>query len=102
MADEELQKKLDKLDKKVKEARKDSKVNQVDFDKVEEESPEAIKSARAGSEFLASVFAGAFIGFGIDWYFNTTPWGVIIFILIGFISGVYRANSAMKSNSEDK
>ncbi len=100
MADDELQEKLDKLDKKVQEARKDSQVNQVDFDNVEEESPEAIKSARAGSEFLASVFAGAFIGFGIDWYFSTTPWGVIAFILIGFVSAVYRANAAMKGNDD--
>lgn len=100
MADDELQEKLDKLDKKVQEARKDSQVNQVDFDNVEEESPEAIKSARAGSEFLASVFAGAFIGFGIDWYFSTTPWGIIVFILIGFVSAVYRANAAMKVNDD--
>ena len=100
MIDEEMQKKLKAFDKKVQDARKDIDINQVDFEEMPEESPEAKSSARAGSEFLASVLGGGLFGFGIDWYFEMTPWAMIIFILIGFISGVYRANAAMKNDLE--
>ncbi len=94
------QEKLDDLDKRIKEALK-SKTNEINVQKEEDESPEAKKGARAGSEFLANVLAGALLGYGIDWYFGTTPWAMIFFILAGFISGVYRANAAMKESYEE-
>ncbi len=90
---------LNDLDRRIKEARK-SKLNNIGGETEHEgDFSEGKRGARAGSEFLANVFAGAFIGYGIDWYFETTPWAVIFFILMGFVSGVYRANAAMKDDS---
>ncbi len=98
---DEKQKELDDLEKRIETARK-SKTNEINIKReTEENSPEAKKSARAGSEFLANIFAGALLGYGIDWYFGTTPWAMIFFILAGFISGVYRANAAMKESYKE-
>ncbi len=41
-----------------------------------------------GGEFGAAVVVGALIGFGIDYYAHTSPWGVLIGIGLGFCAGV--------------
>jgi len=58
--------------------------------------------SHAGSEFLGTVIAGGLLGYGIDWYAGTTPWGMLFFIVMGFVSGVYRANAAMKQEYKTK
>ncbi|PCI56771.1 MAG: hypothetical protein COB36_00390 [Alphaproteobacteria bacterium] len=99
---EETQKKMTELDQRIKDARQDqAEIDDAYNPSDEELSPDAQRSARAGSEFLSTVIAGAFFGYGIDWYFNSTPIAMILFILLGFISGVMRANAAMKRNSEE-
>ncbi len=99
---DEEQQKIDDIVKRAEKLRA-STPDEVFAEKEGEEeiSPEAKKSARAGSEFLANIFAGAILGYGIDWYFETLPWGMIFFIIMGFISGVYRANAAMKESYKE-
>ncbi|MDE1569197.1 AtpZ/AtpI family protein [Aquabacter sp. P-9] len=43
---------------------------------------------RLGSEFVAGTLVGAMIGWGIDAVFSVSPWGIILFTLIGFAAGV--------------
>lgn len=43
---------------------------------------------RLASEFVAAVVVGGAIGFGIDYFFPTRPWGMIILLLLGFAAGV--------------
>jgi ATP synthase protein I len=43
---------------------------------------------RLGSEFIAGVFVGGAIGWLIDKWFGLAPWGLIIFILLGFLAGM--------------
>ena len=43
---------------------------------------------KLSSEFIAAIFVGAAIGYGIDVYFNTTPWGMIILLMLGFAAGI--------------
>ncbi len=43
---------------------------------------------RLASEFVAGVLVGAAIGWGLDWLAGTTPWGMIVFLLLGFAAGV--------------
>ncbi|MGH1376860.1 MAG: AtpZ/AtpI family protein [Alphaproteobacteria bacterium] len=98
----EIQQKIDALDKKIQDARDDKKTySQNEYEKeAEGDDPEALKSARAGSEFLASIFAATLIGYGIDAFFLTKPWGMIAFMMIGFVTAVYRANATMQENNE--
>ena len=43
---------------------------------------------KIASEFIAGVVVGAVIGYGIDQLFGTTPFGLIVFLMLGFAAGV--------------
>ena len=43
---------------------------------------------RLSSEFISAILVGAAIGYGIDWLLGTTPWAMIVFLLLGFVAGV--------------
>ena len=43
---------------------------------------------RLSSELVAGVIVGALIGWGIDHLLSISPWGLIVFVLLGFIAGV--------------
>lgn len=43
---------------------------------------------RLASEFVAAVLVGAAIGWALDRFVGTAPWGLIIFLLLGFVAGV--------------
>lgn len=44
---------------------------------------------RLSSEFIAGIVAGGGIGFLLDMVAGTSPWGLIIFLLLGFVAGVF-------------
>jgi len=43
---------------------------------------------KIASEFIAGVVVGVAIGYGIDQLFGTSPFGLIVFLLLGFAAGV--------------
>ncbi len=43
---------------------------------------------KISSEFIAGVLVGALIGWFIDRVAGTSPWGLIVFLLLGFGAGV--------------
>jgi ATP synthase protein I len=43
---------------------------------------------RLSSELIAGVVVGAAIGWGIDHLLSISPWGLIVFVLLGFTAGV--------------
>lgn len=46
------------------------------------------QAVKLSSEFIAAVAVGFALGFGIDRFLGTKPWGMIIFLLLGFCAGV--------------
>jgi ATP synthase protein I len=52
-----------------------------------------------GIEFVGAVLVSTFIGWAIDRWagLGTAPWGMIVFLLLGFAAGVRRA---MKTSSQ--
>jgi ATP synthase protein I len=40
------------------------------------------------SELIAGVIVGALLGWGFDRLLSTSPWGLIVFVLLGFVAGV--------------
>ena len=48
------------------------------------------------SEFAAGVLVGGLIGYGIDWLLGTLPFGLIIFLLLGFGAGFLNLARAAK------
>jgi ATP synthase protein I len=43
---------------------------------------------RLSSELVAGVLVGAAIGWALDYWLRISPWGMIIFVLLGFAAGV--------------
>jgi ATP synthase protein I len=43
---------------------------------------------RLSSELIAGVLVGAGIGWGIDHLLSTSPFGLIVFFLLGFVAGI--------------
>lgn len=43
---------------------------------------------KLSSEFIAGVVVGAALGWFIDRFAGTSPWGLIVFLLLGFAAGV--------------
>ena len=46
------------------------------------------KGFRLSSELVGGVLVGAAIGWGIDRLLGISPWGFIVFLLLGFAAGV--------------
>ncbi len=50
-----------------------------------------------GYEFLGTVIAAGILGFMIDKFAGTMPWGMVALIVLGFVSATMRAQKAMNS-----
>jgi ATP synthase protein I len=58
---------------------------------------------RLSSELVAGVVVGAALGWGFDRLLSTSPWGLIVFLLLGFVAGVInvmRTAGVMAKQSE--
>ena len=47
------------------------------------------RAFRISSEFIAGVIAGGGLGWLIDYGLGTSPWGLIVFLMLGFAAGVF-------------
>lgn len=65
----------------------------------EKQSEESRKGMALGlkisSEFIAAIAVGAMLGYLIDRFAGTTPWGMIILLLLGFCAGVLNVLRSM-------
>lgn len=59
---------------------------------------------RLSTELVAGVLAGAAIGWLLDRWLGISPWGMIVFLLLGFAAGVLnvmRAAGVVRQNTLD-
>lgn len=45
-------------------------------------------AVKISSEFIGGVLVGAGIGYLVDKFAGTAPWGMIVFLLLGFCAGI--------------
>lgn len=50
---------------------------------------EPLKGISAAYGLLGAMLVGAALGYGIDAYLHSAPWGMILGTLFGFASGLY-------------
>ena len=56
-----------------------------------------------GIEFTGAVLVAAFIGWGVDHFAGTGPWGLIVGFVLGFCTGIYSLIKATaKEAGKDK
>jgi ATP synthase protein I len=87
-----LSARLGSLDHRLSEIR-DNRKTWIDQPGTESENGAARASAmargfRLSSELVAGVVVGAVMGWGFDRLLSTSPWGLIVFFLLGFAAGV--------------
>jgi ATP synthase protein I len=46
------------------------------------------RGMRIGTEFISAVLVGALIGYLIDLGLGTSPWGLLIMLMLGFAAGI--------------
>ena len=44
---------------------------------------------RMAADFVAAIIVGAVLGWGFDALLHTSPWGLIVCLMLGFITGVW-------------
>jgi ATP synthase protein I len=68
------------------------------------QSPASL-AMRYGGEFGAAIIVGALLGYGVDHFVHTSPWGLIAGVALGFGAGVVNvvrvAQSYSRSNPID-
>lgn len=85
--DAELESRRRKLDDALASRREDKR--EAGSDDARSESAAGFAQAlRLSSEFVAGIVVGAALGWFVDRFFGTSPWGLIIFFLLGFGAGV--------------
>ncbi len=88
-AETDLSARLDDLGSRIQEKqRKHTKAVNVDKNST---SSGVAQAMRLSSEFIAGVCVGAGIGYLFDKFLGTSPWGLIVFLLLGFGAGVLNA-----------
>lgn len=73
---EEFDKKLDSMSKKYGLKKQPEK-----------ESGNLFEGYFLGIGLITHIFIGLFLGYWVDKFFNTSPFGILIFLLIGFAAG---------------
>ena len=102
-----LSARLGSLEHRLSEIQGDRKVG-TDQSGNEQDTAQARASAmaiglRLSSELVAGVLGGAALGWGFDRLLSTSPWGLIVFLLLGFTAGVInvmRAAGVMAKQSQ--
>lgn len=87
----------DELGRKIREAQeRQKKLFQEEKDGEAADTGMSGRGFRAAADLVAAVFVGAVLGYWIDRWLDTAPWGMIIMFFLGFIAGfvnIYRYNT---------
>jgi ATP synthase protein I len=87
-------------DKSPDEAALSARLGSLDHRKIRTDQPETesgngaarasdmARGFRLSSELVVGVVVGAIMGWGFDRLLSTSPWGLIVFLLLGFVAGV--------------
>jgi ATP synthase protein I len=102
-----LSARLDSLNQRLSEVRKDrqSQTDQSGGGAASANASAMARGFRLSSELIAGVLVGAVIGWGFDRLLSTSPWGLIVFFLLGFVAGVInvmRTAGVANSDASDR
>jgi ATP synthase protein I len=82
-----LSARLGSLDHRLSEIRDSRKIRTEGGDGAARASAMAV-GFRLSSELIAGVVVGGLLGWAFDHLLSTSPWGLIVFVLLGFTAGV--------------
>jgi len=92
--DSELSERFKRLESQLEQKRA-SGPPRADASRPPRSDPSAMSRAfRMSTEFVAGVLAGGGLGYLLDRVAGTSPWGLIVLLLLGFGAGVYNVMRA--------
>lgn len=62
----------------------------------EPDKAEKGKAFRAGTDLVAALAVGVFLGYWVDQWLDSKPWGMVFFVFVGFAAGflnIYRSQT---------
>jgi ATP synthase protein I len=87
--DVDLSARLQRLEKRLDKAR-DTRPRRADAGGSSSSQRSAMgKAFRLSTEFMAGIIAGAGLGWAIDSFAGTRPWGLIVLTMLGFGAGIW-------------
>ena len=86
--DAELSARLEKLGQRLDQVRGPSGSAQPEH-RTRADNSGLAKAFRLSAEFVSGPIAGGLIGWGADKLLNTKPWGLMSFLMLGFLAGIY-------------
>ncbi len=91
---------IDALDKQIKKFKQKERLNKIDEQK-EPEYSSAATGFQISTELLAGVAIGAAIGYVFDNVFNSAPWCLAIFTILGGVAGMLNIYKTFKVDDKD-
>jgi len=84
----DLSERLRRLDRALEQARADDVRVDERANGMRASTQGMAQALRLATEFTAGIIVGGGIGWLIDWSFGVSPWGLIVFLMLGFAAGV--------------
>ena len=103
--DADLSARLTSLDARLDRATADRKEIAVSPTRSSSDSQALGQGLRLSAEFVSGVVAGGIVGWIVDRLFGTSPWGLIVCLILGFCAGMLnlmRAAGMVKSARYDE
>lgn len=86
--EESLEKRRAQLGAKLKAKRIDAGEDEANEARAEVSRKGYAEAMKLSSEFISAIVVGALLGYLLDRFVGTAPWGLIVLLLLGFCAGV--------------
>lgn len=86
--EESLEKRRAQLGAELATKRAEAGVERVSEAQAEVSRKGYAQAMKLSSEFIAAIIVGAVLGYVLDRFVGTAPWGLIVLLLLGFCAGV--------------
>ncbi|MGR6431857.1 AtpZ/AtpI family protein [Rhizobium sp. PAMB 3182] len=86
--DESLEERRKRLGAEIASVRKDAEMDEAGEIRAEESRKGYAMAVKLSSEFISAIIVGGLLGYLLDWLAGTSPWGLIVLLLLGFCAGV--------------
>jgi ATP synthase protein I len=83
--EDSLEERRNSLGARLEQARQDDEGTPKSNDVTRKGYSQALKIS---SEFISAIVVGGLLGYLLDYFLPTKPWGLIVFVLLGFCAGV--------------
>ena len=86
--DQGLETRRKRLEAELADVRKQAADERASESRAEESRKGYAMAMKLSSEFIAAVVVGGILGYLLDRFAGTAPWGMIVLLLLGFCAGV--------------